>query len=110
LEFLPRGGGNATTTTTTNISIVPGASTLTTEAFSLDPVQVRVGTTVTWTKNNDVEPHTVNAGENATPSGLFDSYIHPARTFEHTFLEAGEYPYFCILHPNMVGTVIVVTG
>lgn len=97
------GGGNATTT---NISIVPGASTLTTDAFSPNPVQVRVGTTVTWT-NNDVEPHTVNAGENATPSGLFDSYVPPARTFEHTFLEAGEYPYFCILHPNMVGTVVV---
>ena len=101
-------GGNITTTAT-SVSIVPGASNLTTSAFSPNPVQVRVGTTVAWT-NNDVEPHTVNAGENAMPSGLFDSYISPARTFEHTFTEAGEYPYFCILHPNMVGTVVVVTG
>ena len=84
-------------------------STLTTDAFSPNPIQVAVDTTVTWT-NNDAEPHTVNAGENATPSGLFDSYIPPARTFEYTFTEAGEYPYFCILHPNMVGTVVVVVG
>src|SRR5215213_1096006 len=66
-------GGN---TTTTSVSIVPGASSLTTDAFSPNPIQVSVGTTVTWT-NNDAEPHTVNAGENATPSGLFDSYIPP---------------------------------
>jgi plastocyanin len=97
------GGGN---TTATGVSIVPGASTLTTDAFSPNPIQVSVGATVTWT-NNDAEPHTVNAGEYATPSRLFDSYIPPAGTFEHTFTEAGEYPYFCLLHPNMVGTIIV---
>jgi plastocyanin len=98
---------NGSNTTATSVSIVPGSSILTTDAFSPNPIQVSVGTTVTW-KNNDAEPHTVNAGENATPSGLFDSYIPPARTFEHTFTEPGEYPYFCILHPNMVGTVVVV--
>jgi plastocyanin len=101
------GGGGDNNKTTASVSIVPGASTLTTDAFSPNPIQVTVGTTVTWT-NNDAEPHTVNAGENATPSGLFDSYIPPTRTSEYTFTEAGEYPYFCILHPNMIGTVIVV--
>jgi plastocyanin len=103
------GATSGANTTATSVSIVPGSSTLTTDAFSPNPIQVAVGTTVTWT-NNDAEPHTVNAGENATPSGLFDSYIPPARTFEYTFTEAGEYPYFCILHPNMVGTVVVVEG
>lgn len=99
------GGGN---TTTTGVSIVPGASNLNTNAFSPNPIQVGVGSSITWT-NNDVEPHTVNAGENATPSGLFDSYIPPAGTFQHTFTEVGEYPYFCILHPNMVGIVSVIS-
>jgi|SRR5918993_2964259 plastocyanin len=97
------GGGN----TTTSVSIVPGSSSLTTDAWSPNPVQVSVGTTVTWT-NDDAQPHAVNSGENATPSGLFDSGIMaPAATFEHTFTEAGEYPYYCLLHPNMVGTVSV---
>jgi plastocyanin len=96
-------GGNAST----SVSIVPGSSTLTTDAFSPNPIQVSVGTTVTWT-NDDAQPHTVNSGENATPSGLFDSPIMPpAGTFEYTYTEAGEFPYFCILHPNMVGTVSV---
>jgi plastocyanin len=97
------GGGN----TTTSVSIVPGSASLTTDAFSPNPIQVSVGTTVTWT-NDDAQPHTVNSGENGTPSGLFDSPIMPtAATFEYTFTEAGEVPYFCILHPNMVGTVSV---
>jgi plastocyanin len=97
-------GGN---TTATSVSIVPGSSTLTTDAFSPNPIQVSVGTTVTWT-NNDAQPHTVVSGENVTPSGLFTSPIMaPQATFEYTFTEAGEVPYFCTLHPNMVGTVSV---
>ena len=48
------------------------------------------------------------SGENVTPDGNFDSGIMaPAATFEHTFTEAGEFPYFCLLHSNMVGTVSV---
>ncbi len=105
------GAGNATNATTTgasggnttnSVSIVPGSSTLTTDAFQPNPVQVSVGSTVTWT-NNDPQPHTATSGENATPDGRFDSGIMaPEATFEHTFTEAGEFPYFCLLHPNMV--------
>src|ERR671918_190774 len=116
------GGANATTGTIgnttgtgttggegggTSVSIVPGSSSLTTDAYQPNPVQVGVGDTVTWT-NDDAQPHTVTSGEGATPDGTFDSSIMaPGATFEHTFTEAGEYPYFCLLHPNMVGTVSV---
>ncbi len=109
-----QGVGNATNATmtgagnaTNSVSIVQGSSTLTTDAYQPNPVQVSVGSTVTWT-NNDAQPHTATSGENATPDGRFDSGIMaPAATFDHTFTEAGEYPYFCLLHPNMVGTVSV---
>jgi plastocyanin len=116
------GGANATTGITgnttgtgttggegggTSVSIVPGSSSLTTDAYQPNPVQVGVGDTVTWT-NDDAQPHTATSGEGATPDGTFDSSIMaPGATFEHTFTEAGEYPYFCLLHPNMVGTVSV---
>jgi plastocyanin len=108
------GAGNATNATSTgaaggptSVSIVPGSSSLTTDAYQPNPVQVSTGATVTWT-NDDAQPHTATSGENATPNGTFDSGIlAPAATFEHTFTAAGEYPYFCILHPNMVGTVSV---
>jgi plastocyanin len=42
------------------------------------------------------------------PDGRFDSGVMPpGMVVENTFEEASEYPYFCTLHPNMVGTVIV---
>jgi nitrite reductase (NO-forming) len=102
------GGGGATT----GVSIVPGSSSLTNTAFSPNPVQVSVGSTVRWT-NDDTQPHTVVSGVNAQPDGKFDSspnfnpLIAPGQTFEHKFTEAGQYPYYCALHPNMVGTVSV---
>src|SRR5919108_5121272 len=101
-------GGN----TTTSVSIVPGASSLTDTAFQPNPVQVTVGNTVTWT-NNDSQPHTVTSGSNGQPDNKFNSspnfnpLLNPGQTFSHTFTEAGEYPYFCMLHPNQVGTVSV---
>jgi plastocyanin len=100
-------GTGATGGTTTGVSIVPGSSSLTTDAYQPNPAQVSTGAPITWT-NDDAQPHTVTSGENVTPDGNFDSGIMaPAATFEHTFTEAGEYPYFCLLHPNMVGTVSV---
>jgi plastocyanin len=111
---------NATGTTTgatgggggTNVSIVPGSSSLTDTAYQPNPVQVSVGDTVTWT-NDDTQPHTVTSGQNGQPDGKFDSspnfnpLMAPGQTFSHTFTEAGQYPYYCALHPNMVGTVSV---
>jgi nitrite reductase (NO-forming) len=91
----------------TGVSIVPGSSSLTTDAYSPNPVQVSTGATVTWT-NDDAQPHTATSGEAVTPDGNFDSGIMaPGATFDFTFTEAGEFPYFCLLHPNMVGTVSV---
>jgi plastocyanin len=101
-------GGGATVP----VSIVSGASTKTTDAFSPDPANAKVGDTVVWT-NNDSQPHTVVSGENAKPDGKFNSspnfnpLITPGQTFKHTFTQAGTYPYFCQLHPNMIGKVIV---
>src|ERR671922_1787806 len=111
--------GNATNATATSasgggtgVSIVSGASSLTDTAYSPNPIQVSVGTTVTWT-NNDAQPHTVTSGSNGQPDNKFNSspnftpLLNPGQTFSFTFTQAGEYPYYCMLHPNMVGTVSV---
>jgi plastocyanin len=106
------GGGGAAGGAATSVSIVSGASSLTDTAFQPNPVQVSVGSTVTWT-NDDSQPHTVTSGSNGQPDGKFDSspnfnpLLNPGQTFSHTFTEAGQYPYYCALHPNMVGTVSV---
>jgi plastocyanin len=97
------------------VSIVQGSSTLTDNGgFQPNPIQLQAGDTVTW-RNDDLEAHTVTSGSNGVPDNKFNSspnfipLITPGATFSHTFIQAGEYPYFCLLHPNMVGTVTVVS-
>jgi plastocyanin len=88
------------------ISIVSGGASKTTDAFQQNPAEVSVGATATWT-SDDSQPHTVTSGQTPpTPNGGFDSCIlAPAARFEHTFTDAGEYLYFFVLYPNMVGSV-----
>src|SRR5215216_4954334 len=115
------GAGNATNATMTgasgantgtSVSIASGSSSLTDTAYQPNPIQVSVGNTVTWT-NNDSQPHTVTSGSNGQPDDKFNSspnfspLLNPGQTFSFTFTQAGTYPYFCMLHPNMVGTVSV---
>jgi plastocyanin len=96
------------------VSIVPGSSTLAENTFQPSPVQVSIGDTVTWI-NDDSQPHTITSGVSGQPDGRFDSspnfnpLLASGQTFEHTFTEADDYPYFCQLHPNMVGIVSVVS-
>jgi len=86
---------------------VPGCED-TDECFIPSTITVDVGATVTWS-NDDTAAHTVTSGSAADgPDGNFDSSLFMAgTTFEATFDTAGTYPYFCMVHPWMVGTVIV---
>src|SRR5829696_8938652 len=108
------GAGNATNATATgasgantgtSVSVVSGSSSLTDTAYQPNPIQVSVGNTVSWT-NNDSQPHTVTSGSNGQPDNKFNSspnfspLLNPGQTFSFTFTQAGDYPYFCMLHPN----------
>ncbi|MEM3006484.1 MAG: plastocyanin/azurin family copper-binding protein [Candidatus Nitrosotenuis sp.] len=87
-------------------SSTPGCET-TDECFVPSSLTVPVGTSVTWT-NDDTAAHTVTSGSDTTPDGNFDSGLFMAgKTFSHTFDVAGEYPYYCLVHPWMTGRVTV---
>ena len=97
------------------VSIVEGASTMADKAFSPSPANVKVGDTVTWT-NDDSTPHTVTSGTGPSDPSMGKEFnsspglktlIAPNQTFSHKFTTAGQYPYFCQVHPTMVGKVIV---
>jgi plastocyanin len=77
--------------------------------YEPDTIQVKVGDTVTWT-NTDDALHTVTSGSGTDENmgAEFDSgMMSTGKTFEHTFGAAGEFPYFCIIHPDMIGKVLV---
>jgi len=96
-----------------SVSIVSGASTLADKAFSPNPINVKVGNSITWT-NKDNVAHTVTSGSGSSDpnrgkefdSGL-SSLLSPRNTFSHTFKTVGEIQYFCQIHPTMVGKVTV---
>ena len=86
---------------------VPGCE-LDDTCFQPSYLTILVGDTVDWV-NDDVAAHTVTSGSPQDgPSGVFDSSLVMAGTvFSHTFEEPGTYPYFCLVHPWMIGSVIV---
>lgn len=94
------------------VSVAPGASTAGCETdnkcYINSEVTVNVGDEVVWS-NDDSASHTVTSGDPKNgPDGTFDSSLFLAgQTFSHTFDEAGEFPYFCQVHPWMQGTIIV---
>jgi len=100
------GGGSSTPTTPSTggaaaVSIVQGARTLTTTAYSPNPVTVSVGTTVTWT-NNDSITHTATSD-----GGVFNGTVAAGAQYSYPFQSKGTFTYHCTLHPGMVGSVIV---
>lgn len=75
-------------------------------AFQTPLLEVPVGSTVTWT-NSDVVAHTVTHQPD-TGGLLFDSgYFQPGESWSYTFDEEGTFDYYCIPHPNMIGTIVV---
>ena len=69
--------------------------------FAPAEVKVKVGDTVTWTNHDDI-PHTV------VSAGKFRSKaMDTDGSFSFTFTAAGDYKYFCSLHPHMTGTIKV---
>lgn len=95
------------------VNITPGSSSpgcdTTSNCYDPSVVTIDVGGEVTWL-NGDTAAHTVTSGdiEKDGPDGHFDSSLFMAgKSFSHVFEEAGEFPYFCLVHPWMKGTVIV---
>ena len=100
-------GGMAATVTNAPGSATPGCEK-TDNCFVPSTVVIALGGTVTW-ENTDNAAHTATGGTPTDgPSGVFDSSLVMAGgSFAQTFDSEGTYPYFCMVHPWMQGTVVV---
>lgn len=113
------GGGDSATATTDGqtTTTAPDVTTLpaqTTTASADDPVilisgfafevpaVVPVGTAVS-VENLDSASHTWTSVDDVFDSGS----LNRGETYEFRFDEAGEYEFFCRIHPTMTGTVSV---
>ena len=93
-------------------SSTPGCEE-TDECFIPHTVTIGVGETVTW-ENTDNAAHTATSGPVQIGDtiygngGVWDSSLMMVGgSYSVTLDEAGTYPYFCMVHPWMEGTVIV---
>ncbi len=70
--------------------------------FSPETLTVPVNSPVIWVNKDDI-PHVI-----ASTDGLFKSKaLDTDQQYSFTFTKAGTYPYFCAIHPKMVGKIVV---
>jgi len=67
-------------------------------------VKARVGERIVWTNEDNVEHTVTKSGEGTGPSS---PTIAPGGTFEFVPAQKGRIPYFCEVHPNQEGTIVV---
>jgi plastocyanin len=100
-----------------DVSIVVGASGLTTTAFSPNPKVVSLGgspsVTVRWV-NKDITGGDYTSGSATVHNITSDNGTFTASgnlggnaTYSVALTTAGDYHYHCSIHPNMVGTITV---
>jgi cytochrome c oxidase subunit 2 len=94
------------------LNIPEGASVQGNPAYEPDPLTITAGDTVE-VSNQDTVPHTVTSGtgpEDAESGSQFDTSIIDAGAtaqVDTASLAAGDYPYYCSVHPYMLGTMTV---
>jgi plastocyanin len=72
--------------------------------FTFGPatLTVPINSVVTWVNKDDL-PHVI-----ASTDGVFKSKaLDTDDKYSYTFSKAGTYPYFCSIHPKMVGKIVV---
>lgn len=72
-------------------------------AFAPKVLTIPAGASATWRNKDDVPHRIQSADRRFDPSPLLDTRA----TYTTRFTKAGEYRYFCSLHPVMQGTIIV---
>jgi plastocyanin len=70
--------------------------------FGPQSIMVPVNTTVTWVNRDDI-PHVIVSTDGVFRSKALDT----DDKYSFTFTKAGTYPYFCGIHPKMVGKIVV---
>ena len=70
--------------------------------FSPETLTVPLNSAVTWVNKDDI-PHVIASNEGLFKSKALDS----DQKFSYSFTKAGTYPYYCTLHPKMMGKIVV---
>jgi plastocyanin len=86
--------------------ITAATITIVDEAFDPGTTTVEVGGTVKF-QNADGDEHTATS---AGAGGIDSGVLATGATYQKTFTESGSFAFWCIIHPEMRGTIEVVGG
>lgn len=80
------------------------------DTYRFEPVQlvVEAGDTVRWINEDERRHLTASIPDGSGHLEIFCPELYPGKVCTHTFTQPGKYPYFCFIHRNMVGEVVVV--
>ena len=70
--------------------------------FGPKDLTVAVGTRVTWVNDDQIPPTGAE-----TPKAFRSGALDTNDSFSWVFDTPGEYEYFCALHPQMIGKIVV---
>ncbi len=78
--------------------------------FSPSSVTITAGSIVRWNWVNGF--HSTTSGNCCTPNGIWNSGTSGTvgRTFDHTFSTPGTFPYYCVVHGQMMTGQVIVTA
>lgn len=91
------------------VRIRKDSSILTHDAYDPSILEIEQGSAVSF-RNDDLTLHTATSGDvvSAEPDGEFDTdFLGNQKVRTITFKKSGIFHYFCQLHPNQRGTIIV---
>ena len=94
------------------LTILDGSSVQGNPDYDPDELTVKKGDTI-LVNNADTMPHTVTNGESATDPNsakIFDTSIimgGESAELETSNVDAGTYPYYCMVHPYMTGSLTI---
>ena len=78
-------------------------------SFRAETIEISAGDEVRWENRGQNEHNIVPVDPAAW--GIDTDSFQPGDVYEYTFLEPGEYPYYCSIHGNetvgMTGTIVV---
>lgn len=74
-------------------------------------LRIKPGDTVIWV-NKSEKAHIFASipGAGTNDKEIFSPMVNPGGSWEHTFQNPGDYPYFCFIHRNMLGAIMVQAG
>jgi plastocyanin len=103
-DHMQRMMGGGTNSSNAPLSVGSNTEAVSIRDFAFAPgnLQVPIGATVTWT-NYDDAPHTATSKDGSWDTGILNKGEQKAIRFD----KAGEYEYYCTVHPSMAARLTV---